>query len=294
MEEINKNSSEILKQEFEYIQNHPNTSTGCTAGLFNQDDYYNWKISLFGPKDSIYAGGLFFLKLSFPKDYPNNPPQINFLTPIYHLNVCPIKGTKLKETLGHVKENIIIFSKYNLTVKEILTKLYAIFYVHNPTTPYLSERASEYRKNRVLFELKAQYFTKLYANSDKINNDINISNENWDFSVNKYFLIFKDLFAQTFLKVPNTIHIDENNISDEIIDLNFIINGIDEKKFKCKKNELTEDALKNFLKEIGKEEDPEKFLFIFGLRRLILEVTIGENGLRNNHYITMISDFKIS
>ena len=259
MEEINKNSSEILKQEFEYIQNHPNTSTGCTAGLFKNDDYYNWKISLFGPKDSIYSGGLFFLKLSFPKDYPNNPPQINFLTPIYHLNVCPIKGTKLKETLGYIKENIIIFSKSNLTVKEILTKLYAIFYVHNPTTPYLSERASEYRKNRVLFELKAQYFTKLYANSNNISNELNISNENWDFSVNKYFLIFKDLFAQTFLKAQNTIHIDENNNSDEIINLNFIINGIDEKKFECKKNELTKDVIKKFLKDIGKEEKPENF-----------------------------------
>ena len=161
-------------------------------------------------------------------------------------------------------------------------------------TPYLSERASEYRKNRVLFELKAQYFTKLYANSDKINNDINISNENWDFSVNKYFLIFKDLFAQTFLKAQNTIHIDENNNSDEIINLNFIINGIDEKKFECKKNELTEDVIKKFLKDIGKEEKPENFLFIFGLRRLILEITIGENGLRDNHYITMLSDFKNS
>ena len=123
---------------------------------------------------------------------------------------------------------------------------------------------------------------------------MNISNENWDFSVNKYFLIFKDLFAQTFLKAQNTIHIDENNNSDEIINLNFIINGIDEKKFECKKNELTEDVIKKFLKDIGKEEKPENFLFIFGLRRLILEITIGENGLRDNHYITMLSDFKNS
>lgn len=53
MEDINKNSSEILKQEFEYIQNHPNTSTGCTAGLFNQEDYY--KPQLYSPSEIIHC-----------------------------------------------------------------------------------------------------------------------------------------------------------------------------------------------------------------------------------------------
>ena len=66
------------------------------------------------------------------------------------------------------------------------------------------------------------------------------------------------------------------------------------KNLNVKKNELTVDVIKKFLKDIEKEEKPENFLFIFGLRRLILEITIGENGLRDNHYITMLSDFKNS
>ena len=131
MEALNQKNNK-LKKEYEDLQSNPNASIGCTVGLFDKNDLFNWKVSLLGPKDSFYSGGIFFLKLKFPKDYPNNPPQIYFLTPIYHLNVCPFKNTDEKETLGTIHENLFnyeINKDNNITVKEILTKLYAIFYV---------------------------------------------------------------------------------------------------------------------------------------------------------------------
>ena len=114
------NSERILIEEFDDLKHNPLSINGYTIELFNQNDIYEWKITLVGAKDTPYADGIFLIKLKFPKDYPKSRPEIFFLTHIYHMNV---------RKDGFVGVNFIYEWKEKTSVREILTKLYSIFYL---------------------------------------------------------------------------------------------------------------------------------------------------------------------
>ena len=87
------------------------------------------QIFLIGRWDISYTGGLFFLNLIFPENYPEEPPEVTFLTPIYHPNVNSHKLEHSNISLGYVGVNF--FSKWypETSVREIITRLYSIFYL---------------------------------------------------------------------------------------------------------------------------------------------------------------------
>ena len=174
------NAMKILTEEYKRLTEAPMVTLGITVGLFNADNIFEWKCTLLGPKDTCYKGGIFFLKITFPFDYPNSKPEIVFLTPIYHLNV--LYAANQKQPLGHICVNTLNEWKPGDSIIRILPQVFALLNKNNPDSPYddhLNSRKNEFVNNRPLFNKKAEYFTKKYAYS----NDKIIEYKNgWDFT----------------------------------------------------------------------------------------------------------------
>ena len=94
------NAMKRISDEFKQINRNGLGSFQISVGLFNEDNIFIWKCSLLGPSDSIYKGGLFYLKIIFPDNYPTTRPEVLFLNPIYHLNVKYFVGKFAP--LGHI------------------------------------------------------------------------------------------------------------------------------------------------------------------------------------------------
>lgn len=43
-----------------------------------------WTATLFGPSGSFWEGGMFSVEMVFPPEFPDAPPVVRFLTPIFH------------------------------------------------------------------------------------------------------------------------------------------------------------------------------------------------------------------
>ncbi len=56
--------------EFKDLNRKPVSNCGITTGLKNENDYRIWYLTLIGPKDSSYRGGIFRFYAQFPEEYP--------------------------------------------------------------------------------------------------------------------------------------------------------------------------------------------------------------------------------
>ena len=176
-----KKENEKIKEEFKEMTDY-NKMIIDSVELPNENDYFEWRAIMNAPKDTSYKDGKFVLRIKFPLDYPKHPPDVRFKTPIYHLNVNHFKPKdQYDEPLGKISLSTLNWWKPDYNIQDVVSNIFALFYMANPESSFDQESAKEFRTNRDLYEEKIKYFTKKYANPNycDINKDYN---ETWDFT----------------------------------------------------------------------------------------------------------------
>ena len=126
-----------------------------SAGPVNRSDLYHWQGSLMGPTDSPFYGGVYFLDIRFPNDYPFKPPKLTFKTKIYHPNINS-NGSICLDILKDQWSPALTISKVLLSLLSMLTD-------PNPEDPLVPEIAHTYKNNRDKYDQTAREWTQKYA-----------------------------------------------------------------------------------------------------------------------------------
>jgi ubiquitin-conjugating enzyme E2 D/E len=154
--------------------------SNCSAGPVG-DDLFHWQATIMGPDDSPYSGGVYFLNIHFPADYPFKPPKINFTTRIYHCNINANGGICL-DILKDQWSPALTISKVLLSICSLLTVSHhtaprplicASSTLHNtlmhdamflqdcnPDDPLVPEIAQIYRSDRKTHDSTAREWTR--------------------------------------------------------------------------------------------------------------------------------------
>ncbi|XP_070603064.1 ubiquitin-conjugating enzyme E2 D2 isoform X4 [Erythrolamprus reginae] len=126
----------------------------CSAGPVG-DDMFHWQATIMGPNDSPYQGGVFFLTIHFPTDYPFKPPKVAFTTRIYHPNINSNGSICLD----------ILRSQWSpaLTISKVLLSICSLLCDPNPDDPLVPEIARIYKTDREKYNRIAREWTQKYA-----------------------------------------------------------------------------------------------------------------------------------
>ncbi|GFH15911.1 putative ubiquitin-conjugating enzyme e2 [Haematococcus lacustris] len=147
----------IQAQLDELLQGPP---PGVTAGP-DDDDLFQWTGIIQGPPGTPYEGGVFFLDIQFPDNYPFEPPRVKFTTPLYHPNVNDKGGICLS----------ILFQGCTwdqgwspaMSISSVLLSLTILLQEPNTDHSLRPDLAAQYLADREAYNTAAREHTKQHA-----------------------------------------------------------------------------------------------------------------------------------
>ena len=149
------NTMALKRIQKELIDLGRDPPVNCSAGPTNEQDQFHWQATIMGPDDSPYTGGVFFLNIHFPPDYPFKPPKINITTKIYHSNISSNGAI----CLGILKDQW----SPEFTISKVLLSISSLMSEPNLDDPLVPEIANLYKNNRAQHDQTAREWTQRYA-----------------------------------------------------------------------------------------------------------------------------------
>jgi len=142
-----------IQNEYKEMINNP--PSNCSAGPINDDDIYTWQATIMGPENTPYYGGVFYLNIEFPHDYPFKAPKIRFVTKIYHCNINSSGSICLD----------ILKDQWSpaLTISKILLSICSLIDDANPNDPLVPDIAYLLQTNKAEHDGNAREWTLKYA-----------------------------------------------------------------------------------------------------------------------------------
>ncbi|KAM4738375.1 ubiquitin-conjugating enzyme E2 T isoform 1-T1 [Anableps anableps] len=145
-----------LKRELQILSTEPPPGITCWQTEERIDDL---RAQIVGGVGTPYEGGIFSLEVKIPERYPFEPPNIRFLTPIYHPNI---------DNSGRICHDALKLPpkgawKPSLNISTVLTSIQLLMAEPNPDDPLMADISSEFKYNKHLFTEKAKKWTQEHA-----------------------------------------------------------------------------------------------------------------------------------
>lgn len=137
-----------------------------SVGLVDDDNLYEWEILLMGPDGTLYEGGFFKARLVFPKDFPNMPPTMTFISEMWHPNVY--EDGKVCISILHppgedelnTQESADERWRPILGVEQILMSVISMLSDPNDESPANLDAAVMWRNDRAAFKKKVRQIVR--------------------------------------------------------------------------------------------------------------------------------------
>jgi ubiquitin-conjugating enzyme E2 N len=115
----------------------------------------HFDVTIHGPSDSPYQGGVFKLEMFLPEDFPSKPPKCRFMTKLYHPNV---------DALGRICLDILK-EQWSPAIRlgPVCLSLQSLLASPNPEDPLDQNIATAWRKDEKAAKATARQWTLMYA-----------------------------------------------------------------------------------------------------------------------------------